>query len=276
MEETQARRAVAAARSVARGLGLEVTDTVVIYNSDRIAVRLIPCDALARVALQAWEDDFRFEAELAGRLAEVGSPVGALEPLAGSRVYLQDSFVLTLWRYYEPVGAIAPADYADALVRLHSGLRQIDLAAPHISERIAAWMAEIENPEQNPDLPQANREVLGSTFNRIRSAIAQWAAAEQLLHGEPHPGNLLSTSSGPRFIDFHTCQRGPVEYDIAFLPEEAAERYPGANQAMVQQFRALMWAGFTTMRWRVWDQFPDRDSWRTEGFKQLRAALERA
>jgi Ser/Thr protein kinase RdoA (MazF antagonist) len=276
MDEFQARRAVAAARSTARGLGLEVADTVVIYNSDRIAVRLIPCDVLARVAPQPCQDEFRFEAAVARRLAETGSPVGALEPLAGSRVYVEDGFALTLWRYYEPMGEIAPANYADALIRLHAGLRQLDLAAPHISERITAWVAELENPEQNPDLAHADREFLSTALHRIRSAIGQPNAADQLLHGEPHPGNLLSTSSGPRFIDFHTCQRGPVEYDIAFLPEDAAARYPGVNQAMVQQFRALMWAGFTTMRWRARDQFPDRDLWRAEGFNRLRAALERA
>ena len=96
------------------------------------------------------------------------------------------------------------------------------------------------------------------------------------LHGEPHPGNLFSTSKGPRFVDLHTCQRGPVEYDIAFIPQEAEALYPGADPTLVHQFRMLMWAGFTTMRWRAWDQFPNRDYWRVEGFKRLQAALDGA
>lgn len=276
MEPSQARRAVAAAQSAARRLGLQANDSAIIYNSDRIAVRLIPCDTLARVAPQVWRDEFGFEAEVARRLAETGSPVGALEPLAGSRVYVEDGFALTLWRYYEPMGEIAPAAYADALIRLHAGLRQLDLAAPHVNTRIAAWVAELADHAQNPDLPHADRDLLNSTFARLRDTIGQWDIADQLLHGEPHPGNVLSTRSRPLFIDFHTCQRGPVEYDIAFLPEDAAARYPGANHALVQQFRALMWAGFTTMRWRAEDQFPDRAHWRVEGFRLLRAALERA
>jgi hypothetical protein len=63
------------------------------------------------------------------------------------RVYVRDTFALTLWIYYEQVGDVAPADYADALIRLHAGLRQIDLAAPHITDRVAAWAEEIDNRE---------------------------------------------------------------------------------------------------------------------------------
>ena len=276
MEPSQVRRAVEAARSTARELGLQVNDTVVIHNSDRIAVRLIPCDVLARIAPQAWEDGFQFEAEVARRLAETDSPVGELEPRAEPRVYMRDTFILTLWTYYEQVGEIAPADYADALVRIHAGLRQIDLAAPHVTDRVAGWAEEVDNREQTPELAGPDRELLSNTFNRVRNAINRWDTSDQLLHGEPHPGNLLSTSRGPLFIDLHTCQRGPVEYDLAYVPEEVAAHYPGADQDLVQQFRVLMWAGVTTMRWRSWDQLPNRDYWRVEGLNQLRAALGRA
>jgi hypothetical protein len=275
MEASQVQRAVEAARSTVCELGLQVNDAVVIHNSDRIAVRLIPCDVLARIAPQAWEDGLQFEAEVARRLAETDSPVGELEPRAEPRVYVRDTFALTLWIYYEQVGAIAPADYADALIRIHAGLRQIDLAAPHITDRVAAWAGEVDDREQTPELPGSDRELLSNIFNRIRNAMNRWDTGDQLLHGEPHPGNLLSTSSGPLFIDLHTCQRGPVEYDIAYVPEEVAAHYPGANQHLVQQFRILMWAGFTTMRWRPWDQLPNRDHWRVEGLNQLRAALDR-
>jgi len=275
MEPSQVRRAVEAARSTACALGLQVNDAVVIHNSDRIAVRLIPCDVLARIAPQAREDGLQFEAEVARRLAETGSPVGELEPRAEPRVYVRDAFALTLWTYYEQVGDIAPVGYADALIRIHAGLRQIDLAAPHITDRVAAWAEDVNDSEQTPELPGPDRELLSATLNRVRNAISWWDTGDRLLHGEPHPGNLLSTSRGPLFIDFHTCQRGPVEYDIAYVPEEVAAHYPGTDQDLVHQFRILMWAGFTTMRWHPWDQLPDRDYWRVEGLNRLRAALDR-
>lgn len=276
MEPSQVRHAVEAARSMALELGLQVNDAGVVHNSDRIAVRLVPCDVLVRIGPQAWEDGFQFEVEVARRLAEKGSPVGKLEPRVEPCVYRRDTFALTLWTYYEQVGAVPPNDYADALIRLHEGLRQLNLVAPHINARVAAWVEEVNDSKQNPELPSPDRERLSDTFKRVRNEMSQWSTVDQLLHGEPHPGNVLNTSAGPLFIDFHTCQRGPIEYDLAYIPEEAAAHYPGASPHLVHQFRTLKWAGFTTMRWRSGDQFPDRDRWRVEGLRQLQAALSRA
>lgn len=291
MEPSEVRRAVDAAGATASALGLHVGDAVVVHNSDRIAVRLIPCDVLARVAPKNWRVGMEFEAEVARRLAETDSPVGELEPRAESGVYLRDGFSITLWTYYEPVVAdrrggvaheqlgissdLAPADYAHALVRLHAGLRKIDLEAPHITARVAGWIEGVGDPEQTPELLDRDRELLSDTLRRVSAATSGWCSDEQLLHGEPHPGNVLSTRRGPLFIDLGTCQRGPVEYDLAYAPEEVAEHYPGADQDLVHQFRILMWAGVTTMRWGRDDQFPNRDYWRIEALNQLRAALDR-
>lgn len=136
--------------------------------------------------------------------------------------------------------------------------------------------APIESRPGSLQLASPERERLRHTFNPEQEIVARWNTGAQLLHGEPHPGNLLSTSRGPRFVDLHTCQRGPIEYDIAFVPEDVAAHYAGANPHLVHEFRILMWAGFSTMRWRAADRFPQRDVWRIEGLKRLRAALDRA
>jgi aminoglycoside phosphotransferase (APT) family kinase protein len=206
-------------------------------------------------------------------------------------VYLRDAFAVTLWTYYEPVVAdrrrraaheqlgmstdLAPADYAHALVRLHAGMRQIHLEAPHVTERIAGWAKVVGDRELTPDLDDHDRELLSDTLQRMGAATNGWSSGEQLLHGEPHPGNLLATRRGPLFIDLGTCQRGPVEYDLAYVPKEVAEHYPGAERDLVHQFRILMWAGVTSMRWARDDEYPNRDYWRREGLNQLRAALGR-
>jgi hypothetical protein len=288
VEPSAVRRAADAARATASALGLQVDDAVVIHNSDRIAVRLIPCDVLARAAPTNWRVSLEFEAEVARRLAATDSPVGELDPRVESAVYLRAGFSITLWTYYEPVVAdqrggaalgmpsdLAPATYARALARLHADLRKIDLDAPHISARLAGWAAGAGDPESTPELPDRDRELVRDTFRRVSAAIGGWGSDEQLLHGEPHPENVLSTRRGPLFIDLGTCQRGPVEYDLAYAPEEVAQRYPGANQDLVHQFRILMWAGIATMRWNRNDQFPNRDHWRIEALNQLRAALDR-
>lgn len=204
-------------------------------------------------------------------------------------MYVRDGFAVSLWRYYEPVAPseIAPAEYAQALVGLHAGLRQIEVGAPHFTDRVAEAQRLVADREQTPDLLGADRDLLGDTLSRLSSAISGRGTAEQLLHGEPHLGNVLRAPGGLLFVDFETCCRGPVEFDLAhgFLPnadgrmllsaDEACEHYPGANRDVVEQCRTLIWAMITTWRWQRDDQLPNGRNWAVEGLERLRAALDR-
>ncbi|MGO1074467.1 phosphotransferase [Inquilinus sp. CA228] len=258
MQAAEVSRAVAAAMSIASALGLTVDDAVVLQNSNKLAVRLLPCDVLARVAPLA-QQVAQFEIELAQWLAETESPVAALEPRAAPRAYERDGFVVTLWTYYAPVTArgVAPADYAKALERLHAGMRKLDVATPHFTDRVAEAQQLVASRDQTPALADADRELLGSTLRSLRRTIADRSAAEQLLHGEPHPGNVLSTKNGPLFIDLETCCRGPVEFDLAHVPEEVVEHYSDADQELLGECRALVLAMVAAWRWDAGDQFPN-------------------
>ncbi|HEX9641640.1 MAG TPA: phosphotransferase, partial [Candidatus Krumholzibacteria bacterium] len=215
MEPSEVQRAVEAGMSAASALGLRVADAAVVHNSNRIAVRLTPCEVLARVAPLSYQTGAEFEVEVAHRLAETGSPVAELEPRVEPRVYVCDGFAITLWTYYEPVASsdIAPAEYAQALVRLHAGLRQIDVSAPHFTDRVSEAQMLVADEEQTSELPGADRELLSNTLSRLSTAINERATDERLLHGEPHLGNVLRTRKGLLFVDFETCCRGPVEFD---------------------------------------------------------------
>jgi len=93
--------------STAAALGLQVDDAVVVHNSDRIALRLIPCDVLARVAPSEHQAAAEFEVEITRRLAEAGGPVAELEPRVESRVYLRNGFAISLWGCASPAGVPA-------------------------------------------------------------------------------------------------------------------------------------------------------------------------
>lgn len=71
MEMSDVTRAMAAATSVAASLGLPVSNAIVLHNSNKLALRLTPCDVFARVA-PVGQEVARFEVELAQRLVAVG------------------------------------------------------------------------------------------------------------------------------------------------------------------------------------------------------------
>jgi Phosphotransferase enzyme family len=239
-------------------LGLESTDAIVLQDSGRLTVRLLPCDVLARVAPVAHQNA-QFEIDVAQRLAQSGSPAGTLEPRVAPRVHEEDGFVVTLWTYYEPAatGELSAADYANALARLHGGMRQIDMTTPHFTDRVAGAQQLVASRDLTPALADADRELLSNTLRSLRRTICDRGPAEQLLHGEPHPGNLLDTKSGLLFIDLETCCRGPVEFDLAHVPEEVSERYRDADQELVRECRGLVLAMVAAWRWDRGDQFPN-------------------
>jgi len=264
-------RAINAAISIAVALDLAADDATVVQNSNKLALRLLPCDVFARVA-PVGHEHARFEVELAQRLARTESPVAALEPRVEPRGYKRDGFEVTLWTYYEPATpAISPAAYADALERLHAGMRKLDVPSPHFTDRVASAEQLVTGPVLTPELTDADREMLASTLRRLRRVIRDHGAAEQLLHGEPHPGNVLNTASGPLFVDLETCCRGPVEFDLAHVPETVSEKYPGVDRALLRDCRQLVLAMVAAWRSEPGDQLPNGMSFGRELLSVLRA-----
>ena len=276
MQVSEVPRAVAAAVSTASSLALKVDDAIVLHDSNKLTLRLLPCDVVARVAPEAHQVA-QLEIELAQRLAGSESPVAALDPRVEPGVYERDGFVVTLWTYYEPVTPreVSPTDYANALGRLHAGMRKLDVPAPHFTDRVEQAQQLVASRDHTPALADADRELLGNTLRRLRRVIGARGGAEQLLHGEPHPGNVLTMTNGLLFIDLETCCRGPVEFDLAHAPEEVSEHYPGVNQGLLRECRILVLAMISTWRWDRGDQLPNGRQLGLEWLGQIRAALER-
>ena len=240
--------------SIASALGLPADDAVMLHDSNKLALRLLPCDVFARVA-HVGQGGAQFEIELAQRLAEAESPVAALEPRVEPRGYERDGFEVTLWTYYEPVTPQVPAaDYAKALERLHAGMRTIGVPTPHFTERVADAPRSVAS---TPLLDDAERELLSSTLRDLGRAVTDRGAPEQLLHGEPHPGNVLNTKHGPVFVDLETCCRGPVEFDLAHVPAAVCEHYPDVDQALLGDCRGLVLAVVAKHRCDPGDRFPN-------------------
>jgi hypothetical protein len=255
VESYDVARAVDAAKAIAEALDLPAHAATVLHNSNKLALRLLPCDVFARVAPRAF-GLARFEIELGQRLTVAGSPVAALEPRVEPRAYEHDGFEVSLWTYYETIKPQAPAaDCAAALVRLHAGMRTIDVPTPHFTDRVA----DVEgNIASTPALDDADRDLLRTMLRDLERAVLDRGAPDQLLHGEPHAGNVLSTKFGPLFIDLETCCRGPVEFDLAHMPLAVGDHYPDVDRALLEDCRGLVLAVVAKHRCDPDDQFPNR------------------
>ena len=259
MNASEVARAVAAAKSIASTCDLAADDAVVVHNSNKLSLRLLPCDVFARVA-HVGREVARFEIELARGLAESEScPIAALDPRVAPRVHEQGGFAVTLWTFYGSRTArkLLPGEYAEALQELHSVMRGLSVEAPHFTDRVAEAEHLVSRRDRTPALADVDRELLAETLRSLRRSICSRSAPEQLLHGEPHSGNVLGTKDGPRFIDLETCCRGPVEFDLAHVPEEVSDRYPNVDQALLRDCRGLVLAMVAAWRSDPNDEFPD-------------------
>lgn len=271
MESSEVARAVSAAIAVAVSLDLPTDGAVVLHNANKLALRLTPCDVVARVTYLG-QEVAQLELERAQRFAVAGCPVGVVEPSVDPLVYPRDGFAVTLWTYYEPATPeLSQAAYAKALARLHAGMRTVEIAGPQYTDRIAEAEQVADDPDLSPELADADRVLLGSTLRSLRRSIKARGAQEQLLHGEPHPGNVLSTRLGPLFIDFETSCHGPVEFDLAYVPEAVIKHYPGVNQQLLDDCRQLVLAMVAAWRWQLGDEFPNRRRWGQQFLRTLRA-----
>jgi hypothetical protein len=257
VEDGLVARAIVAASSLAEAVDLHVSEAVVIQNSNTLALRLLPCDTFARTS-RGGRDVAAREIQVATSLAAVAAPVVSLDPRVEPEVYERDGFAVTFWSYYPPMNDLgSPAEYAAALRDLHAAMRGVEVTVPHFTERVAAAEQLLVRRDASPELADADRLLLLDTLHSAGRAIREHVHEDQLLHGEPHPGNLLDTTEGPLFIDLETCCRGPIELDVAHVPDEVSVRYPGLDQNLLQECRRLVLAMVAAWRWDARDEFPD-------------------
>ena len=215
----------------------------------------------------------QLEVDLAAQLAGVDGPVATLDPRVPARVYQRDGFAITLWTYYDPQPSreLPPDAYANALLRLHQAMKRVDLPTPHFIDRVNEAEEIVGNRERTPALRESDRVLLTRTLSSVTRAISERGAVEQLLHGEPHAGNVLNTASGPLFIDLETACRGPVEFDLAHVPQDVSAGYRDIDQELLDQCRMLVLAMVAAWRLEPGDQLPNGEQAAAELLAALRA-----
>jgi len=215
-------RAVAAAVAAASAQGLRCSDPAVLHDGVNVVVHLRPAPVVARVATltpllrPAIGRPFRREVALATALAAAGAAVVPPADLLPPGPHEQEGLTLSFWRHLEVrPRRPTPAEAAAALGRLHAALARLPplwagspLDTP--LQDLAVFAERGPGLGADPALVDRTAELVA----RLRPLLT---GPETTLHGDTHPGNLLSTPAGWMWADLEDTSRGPLGWDLACL-----------------------------------------------------------
>jgi Ser/Thr protein kinase RdoA (MazF antagonist) len=133
-------------------------------------------------------------------------PADEVEPVP----YRAGGHVVTFWRYVEPFEDPEEDAAVRALREIHDALESYSGALPELGhpQETAAMLDALP--------PSAGVDLLREITARRPEVVGQ------ALHGDAHLFNVLGTPGGPLWHDFETACRGPREYDLAALAENAS------------------------------------------------------
>ena len=244
-------RGVDAAVRVADRCGLADADPVVLGETNNVVVWLRPHPVVARVG--RWPhsvERLRREHSVATALARSDAPIAP--PFAGARPITDapTGYVVTLWERLDGTAdAVDPIELGRSLRALHEHLASYDGDLPDFRHDVRLARRALDDDRATAALADEDRALLRRAIDTLVPRIAADAVAARPLHGEPHGANLLATPAGPRWIDLEDVCRGPVEWDLAFLPDESAAAFDDVDREVLSLMRVLNSARTATWCW---------------------------
>ena len=241
-------RALEAAIHVAEQFGLHLHEPVPLRSTNNIVAWLRPAPIVAKVR-RGHDAGFRRELRVAAELSALGGPVVPPADEMPAIIHSHDGFDVTFWRYCpQPVESdFSGAQMAAALRRLHVAYAAIsgDLRAalPSYMPELEAVSGLLRDAERLSELPDAERHLLLHVFDSLRTRLQTLSPDEThiVIHGSPHPYNILAVDGEPRFIDFETTCIGPLEWDLAHTAPDTEPHYADvANARLLATCRAMV------------------------------------
>ncbi len=212
--------AVRAAVTVAARLGLPCADPVVLADGANVIVWLSPAPVVAKVAASTAvirpdvTGSLQRELDVAGFLTAAGAPVLAPATEVPAVVHRHAGRVISFWRYVgRSDGPLPGEDVIGSMLRdLHHVLRgyRVPLRALSPLDDIPAFLA-----RPRTALSDRDRAALTAAHARLTADLAAIAPADQVLHGDVGPGNLMRTPGRWIWHDFEDVCLGPVGWDVA-------------------------------------------------------------
>jgi Ser/Thr protein kinase RdoA (MazF antagonist) len=240
--------------AIARELGLPSDSPELLSSRGNVLVHLAPAPVVARVATLtgltrrepgAW---LAREVAAAAHLARVGAPVMAPTTLADPGPHRHDGLPVSLWALVpgqapDPPrnpGPPSPAEVGRALARLHQAGAGFPGELPLLAPLNELIIEGLDILRRQRAIPPAALRTIAARHAEFQARLAEYLASPDadevpVLHGDAHPGNVMTTASGPVWIDLEETCRGPRAFDLAVLAltyTQRQDRSPtGSGQA---------------------------------------------
>ena len=257
-------RAIRAAVAVADRLGMTSVTPVILKDSNHTSIHLAPFPVVARVVApsvgQGASAALSAELSVAEHLARAGAPIVAPTIDVPPGPHLAADETMTLWQFvaHRPAEESDGPVAAEGLREIHGALGTYPRQLPSFEVAVDACRRLLQEEAGLPALATPDKHFLLTEHDRLRRLLAAATIAPVALHGDPHLGNVLMTSTGPRWTDWESACIGPVEWDLACLPETAPAIVPPVNAELLAVLRDLRSVCVAVWCWAEPDRAPEK------------------
>ena len=264
--------AVRAAVEIARRSGIDSDAPTLLQETNNSVVWLRPHEVIAKVGSHRDSADvLAHEHRVASALAALEAPVAPPVEGTGVETHAETGFTVTLWtRFDGAMDSGSARSVGESLRELHRALAMTDLELPPLQVHVERARGALFRDAAMTALAAQDLAFLREAFEDLRRQVGERRFAEQPLHGEPHEGNRLDTGGGVRWIDFEDACRGPLEWDLVFLPEESVSVFADVDRDLLDLLRTLDAARRATWAY-VQARFPEMRAFGEEMLDVVRA-----
>jgi hypothetical protein len=211
--------ALAAVTAVASAHGVACHPEV-LHDGVNVVVDLVTVPVVARVATLTpllrpdIVTPFARDVALAGALAGAGAPVVAPTDVLPPGPHRHEGTVLSFWTRLDvlperPDPARAAACFRD--------LQEALAGQPVTGRPLDTPLGDLDVFLRKAGEWGVDEAQRAAVAERLDSLVPRLIGEPRRLHGDAHPGNLLATRQGWRWVDLEDSCTGPLEWDLACL-----------------------------------------------------------
>jgi hypothetical protein len=211
--------ALAAVRAIAAAHGVACRPEVV-HDGVNVVVDLVTVPVVARVATLTpllrphIAVPFGREVAVAAALAAAGAPVVPPSDVLPPGPHRHAGTVLSFWTRVDVLPEQPdPAQTAGSFQELRDALAEQPATTPPLD----VPLGDLEVFTRRAGDWGVDARTRTAVAERLRRLLPRLTGAPQQLHGDAHPGNLLATPHGWRWVDLEDSCAGPAAWDLACL-----------------------------------------------------------